>query len=70
MFNHIVYVSNQILLMTKREGISLVTMEKAGKLLFRLFNVVQAYNAKRRDVTLQGILDVVWEFHSTFTGGL
>jgi hypothetical protein len=68
MFNHIVYISNQILLAVKKDGVTWETMERAGKLLWRLFNVIQAYNAKQRDVTLQSILDIVWEFKSIFGG--
>jgi len=68
MFNHISYVSNQILLMMKREGVTGDVLEKSGKLLWRLFNVMLAYNAKRRDVTLEAIANIVLEFRSVFNG--
>lgn len=68
MFNHVVYVCNQILQMAKRDGISWEMAEKAGKMLWRLYLVIGAYNGKRQDVTLSHILSIVGEFHSTFTG--
>lgn len=68
MFNHIVYVCNQILQLAKKEGISWETTEKAGKMLWRLYLVIVAYNGKRQDVTLSRILSIVEDFHSTFNG--
>lgn len=68
MFNHVVYVANRILMSAKTSGLSGETLEQAGKLLWRLFNVMQAYNAKRRDVTLDSIVQVVSDFHKVFTG--
>lgn len=66
MFNHIVYVSNRILMLAKTQGISRESLEIMGKYLWRLFNVVQAYNAKKRDVTLGEIVGIVSEFRSVF----
>lgn len=68
MFNHIVYVSNQILMLAKKDGITKESLERMGKYLWRLFNVVMAYNSKRRDVTLNEIVSIVTDFKSVFTG--
>lgn len=67
MFNHVVYVSNQILMLVKKQGIHKESMEIAGKYLWRLFNVLQAYNVKRRDITLGEIVSLVSEFRSVFS---
>lgn len=67
MFNHIVYVSNRILMLAKTQGINRESLEVMGKYLWRLFNVVQAYNAKKRDVTLGEIVDIVNEFRGVFS---
>ena len=66
MFNHIVYVTNQILLLAKREGIGKNSLTKMGKYIWRLMRVMQAYNAKKRDVTLEEIADIVLDFKSVF----
>lgn len=66
MFNHITYVSNRILLLSKREGISRDTLEEMGKYLWRLFRVFQAYNHKRKNVTLKEIIAIAKEFTATF----
>lgn len=68
MFNHIVFVSNRILLLAKQDGVTSNSLETMGKYLWRLFNVVQAYNHKRRDVTLEEIVDIVLDFKNVFTG--
>lgn len=69
MFNHIVYVSNRILLLLKKDGLDKETLERAGKYIWRLLRVVQAYNHKKRDVTIKEILDIVEEFKVIFVGG-
>lgn len=66
MFNHVVYVSNQILMLVKKQGINKESLVDAGKYLWRLFNILQAYNAKRRDITLNEIVGIVSEFRSVF----
>lgn len=66
MFNHVVYVSNRIFMLAKKQGINKESLVDAGKYLWRLFNVLQAYNAKRRDVTLNEIVGIVSEFRSVF----
>jgi hypothetical protein len=68
MFNHILYVTNQSLLILKREGTSKDSLVRIGKMLWRLFRVTQAYNHKRRDVTLKEIVNVVGIFKETFGG--
>lgn len=68
MFNHIIYVSNRILMITKKEGLSKDSIESMAKYLWRLFRVFQAYNHKNRDATLREILDVVSQFRSVFGG--
>lgn len=69
MFNHVVYVSNQSMMLLKKEGANWATAEKIGKLFWRLFNVVRAYNTKNRSVTLQEVLRIVGDFHKVFSGG-
>jgi hypothetical protein len=68
MFNHIVFVSNQCLMTAKKQGINKGSLEIIGKYLWRLFNVLMAYNSKRRDVTLNEIISIVGEFKSVFAG--
>lgn len=68
MFNHIVYISNRILMLAKKQGINEESLEEIGKYLWRLFNVIQAYNSKRRDITIKEIADIVLEFKSVFSG--
>ncbi len=67
-FQHVTYVANKSLAILKNEGLSWESSEKIGKYLWRLVRVMQAYNAKNREVTLDNILDVVLEFKSVFTG--
>jgi len=69
MFNHIVYVSNRILLLAKQDGVTSDSLETMGKYLWRLFRVAQAYEHKQREATLGGILSIVADFESVFTGG-
>jgi hypothetical protein len=66
MFNHVIYVSNRILMLSKKEGISKETGIKMGKYLWRLFRVFQAYSEKKREVTLDRIVGVVKEFKVAF----
>lgn len=68
MFNHVSYVANRCLMELKKEGASKETLVTCGKYLWRLFNVVQAYNHKKRDVTLDELVSIVQEFKSVFTG--
>jgi hypothetical protein len=68
LFQHITYVSNQILIGFRDNGWNEETRIKAGKMLWRLFNVVQAYNAKRRELTLSSVLEIIDDFHKVFTG--
>jgi hypothetical protein len=68
MFNHISYVTNRCLMIAKKEGIGSDQLEQMGKYLWRLFRVVQAYNHKKRDVTLTELVSIVDEFKSVFTG--
>jgi hypothetical protein len=68
MFNHVVYVSNQSMMLLKKQGANWTTAEKIGKLFWRLFNVIQAYNSKRRSLTLGEILRIVSEFEAIFGG--
>lgn len=68
MFNHVVYVANRVLLLAKREGIEKDSLVKMGKYIWRLINVLQAYNSKKRDVTLEEIASIAMDFKSVFTG--
>lgn len=69
MFNHITYVSNRILMLAKTEGVSSDTLTVMGKYVWRLFRVMQAYNEKKREPSLEQLADIVLEFKSVFTGG-
>jgi len=68
MFNHVSYVANRCLMELKKEGASKETLVECGKHLWRLFNVIQAYNSKKRDVTLNELLSIVTDFKSVFVG--
>ena len=68
MFNHVSYVANRCLMELKKEGASKETLVTCGKYLWRLFNVVQAYNHKKRDVTLDELVSIVQEFKTVFVG--
>ena len=68
MFNHVSYVANRCLMELKKEGASKETLVICGKYLWRLFNVVQAYNHKKRDVTLNELVSIVQEFKAVFIG--
>lgn len=68
MFNHITYVSNRILMIAKKEGVSKDTLTEMGKYLWRLFRVMQAYNHKKREPSLEEVANIVLEFKSVFTG--
>jgi len=69
MFNHVIYVTNRVLLLAKRDGVDRESLIQMGKYIWRLIRVMQAYNAKRRDVTLEEIIGIVTEFKAVFTGG-
>lgn len=68
LFNHIAYVSNQSLLILKREGLDSESKVKIGKMLWRLYLVVGAYNKKKEDLTLKSILDEIQNFLAVFSG--
>ena len=68
MFNHVSYVANRCLVILRNEGASKETLVECGKYLWRLFNVVQAYNHKKRDVTLNELVSIVEEFKTVFVG--
>lgn len=68
MFNHISYVTNRCLIELKKDGVSEETFVTCGKFLWRLFRVTQAYNAKKRDVTLDEVISIIADFKSVFTG--
>jgi len=68
LFNHITYVSNQSLLLLKREGADKDTFVKIGKLTLRLALVLQAYNAKKREPSIEQALDIIADMRSIFTG--
>jgi hypothetical protein len=55
-------------MIAKKEGVSRDTLEEMGKYLWRLFRVMQAYNSKKRDVTLERIVGIVKEFKNVFVG--
>lgn len=68
LFQHIVYVSNRILMLSKQDGISSDSLTIMGKYLWRLYNVIAAYNAKRQEATLSSIISIVKDFEGVFSG--
>lgn len=48
---HLTFVFNQILQIVRKEGISKAALEKAGKMLFRLYLVYKAYRRKKKKLT-------------------
>jgi len=69
MFNHITFVSNRIFMLAKKDGVSDESLTVMGKYLWRLLRVLQAYNSKKREPSLQQVVDIVLEFKAMFTGG-
>lgn len=68
LFQHVSYVANRILMIAKKDGISKNTLIEMGKYLWRFIRVLQAYNHKKRSVTLEEIVSIVEEFKSIFGG--
>ena len=68
LFNHITYVSNQSLLLLKRDGVDKSVLVRIGKLFFRLVMVLQAYNAKLREPSIEQALGIISDMKSIFTG--
>ena len=66
LFNHISYVVSKSLLIIKNEGVDKATLVTIGKLLFRLYNVIGAYNAKRRKLTLDELIALIGDFRNAF----
>jgi len=69
MFQHVTYISNRSFAILRDEGLNKESSEKIGKYLWRLFRVIQAYNHKNRNVTIEEIQNIVMNFKSVFTGG-
>lgn len=68
LFNHITYVANQSFLMLKKEGADKSTLEKIGKLNWRLANVLMAYNAKKREPSIDQAIAIITDMKTIFTG--
>jgi len=68
MFQHVTYVANRSFAILRDDGVSWESSEQIGKYIWRLLRVMQAYNAKNRDVTLEEIISIVTDFKSVFTG--
>lgn len=68
MFNHITYVTNRCLMIMKKEGVGKEQLEAMGKYLWRLFRVIQAYNEKKQQISLNQIINIVNDFRATFSG--
>lgn len=69
MFNHVSYVTNRVLMLAKKEGVGKEQLEIMGKYLWRLYMVFEAYNHKKKDVTLARVVGIVDEFRTVFVGG-
>jgi hypothetical protein len=54
---HLVFVFNQVLQNLRKGGLSGAALEATGKMLFRLWQVFQAYKAKKKTYTLAEWLD-------------
>jgi len=67
LFNHIAYVTNQSLLVLKKDGVGKPQLEKICKMLWRLYLVTRAYQSKNRDITLGNVLSIIEEFKNTFS---
>lgn len=67
-FQHVTYVANRSFAILREDGVSWESSEKVGKLIWRLLRVLQAYNAKNRDITIDSIISIVGDFKSVFTG--
>ena len=68
MFNHISFVTNRCIFILKDEGVGSNELKQIGKYLWRLFRVMQAYNHKKRDVSMTEIIGIVEEFKTVCTG--
>jgi hypothetical protein len=69
MYQHVKYVTNQVLLQIKRKGFTREALEKSGKLLWRLFRVFQAYNKKQEKLTVKKVIDIVKQLEKIIGGG-
>lgn len=67
-FQHVVYVSNRVLMLSKKDGINRDSVKLMGKHLWRLLRVIQAYNHKRRDFSLDEVVQATNIFRSVFSG--
>lgn len=54
--------------MLKERGANKAVMIEIGKLGWRLFRVIQAYNAKQKNLTLNGVLAIVKQFKAIVSG--
>jgi hypothetical protein len=68
LFNHITYVSNQSLILLKKQGVNKDSLTKIGKLFWRLANVLQAYNAKKREPSIEEAIGIIEDMKAIFTG--
>lgn len=68
LFNHIAYVTNQSFIMLKKQGANKASLEKIGKLHWRLANVLMAYNAKKREPSIEQAIKIITDMKAIFTG--
>lgn len=70
MFNHITYVSNRVLMISKKKGLSKASLTEMGKYLWRLYLVLRAYSHKKeqKNITLEKIVGIVGDFRKVFGG--
>jgi hypothetical protein len=70
---HLVFVFNQVLQNLRKTGLTAQTLETVGKLLFRLYNVFQAYKSKKTKYTLsewvEKLVTLGKEFNNAFATG-
>lgn len=66
LFNHISFVVNRSLILLRDDGLTEQTKIQIGKYLWRLIRVLQAYNHKRQEVTLQEVLNIASKFKEVF----
>jgi len=68
LFNHISYVTNRSLILLRDDGVGQNTLVDIGKMLWRLFNVLAAWNEQKREVNLDSLVAIIREFKGVLDG--
>lgn len=67
---HLVFVVNQVLQNLRKGGLSKASLEATGKLLFRLWQVFEAYKAKKKRYTAAEWLEKLINLGKDFENGI